>query len=236
MSLALARRAVADAEAARAALAAASAAAAPDLLDELASEEELAGSPGDAKTWRLAALVGVTCLLAIATAIVLLRQHGSPNDDVGLQLPPNSSPRGSTPSASSPASGSSPSAATTSGGTPSSTTPKPTASQAAHRSTSTKPTPTTAATHRGAPGTNPSVHAAKGALDQDCGPHCYQLVVTLSAIPAGTHSVACWSSHGGMFASYQTSAVTSSDCSLQKPNASVWAVVDGKYRSNTVAW
>lgn len=244
MSLALVRRA-ADLEAARAAAAARAAgigaSTSPDLLDDLASED--ADSDREPKAWRLPALVGVTCLLALATAIVLLQQHGSPpSDDLGL--PVTSSPAGTgvstpgVPSGPSRASGisdgpSRPSGVPTSPGTPSATKSKPSASQAAHRSSSA---PTTPRTTTRPPAPTGSAHLTKGALDDQCGPHCYRLIVTLSGFASGTHQVACWSSHGGMFASYRTSSATSSDCSLQKPNASVWVVVDGRSRSNTVAW
>jgi hypothetical protein len=75
-----------------------------------------------------------------------------------------------------------------------------------------------------------------GAPDQQCGPHCYRVVVTLADFPSGTHRVACWGGHGGLFASYTTSAVTSATCSYRKPHDSVWVIVDGTYRSNTVSW
>ena len=229
MSLALTRRA-ADLEAMRAA-AALRAARGADLLDDFASDDGLR-SRRDGKAWRLLALVAVTCLIAISIALVLLQQHGSPTGGTGLPLP--TAHGGPASDGTSRVSGTSPapSSATAHPPTPSPTTSKPTASQAAHRnSTSARPP-----THRPPPGPTPSVHVVKGAADGACGPHCFQLIVTLSAFAAGTHHVDCWTSHGGQFASYDTSAVTSSDCAVQKPNASVWAVVDGKYRSNSVGW
>jgi hypothetical protein len=78
------------------------------------------------------------------------------------------------------------------------------------------------------------VELAKGAL-ATCGPHCFNLIVTLRNFGAGTHTVTCWSGHDGQFASYSTTETTSSQCSYRRPNDTVWVVVDG-HRSNAVIW
>lgn len=68
-----------------------------------------------------------------------------------------------------------------------------------------------------------------------CGPHCYNLVVSLRDFTGGSHTVTCFSGHDGQFGSYPTSATTSTGCSYSHPHDTVWVVVDG-HRSNTVTW
>jgi hypothetical protein len=211
-----------------------------DLMDELAAEDEDAETGRDVRVLRLAALVVMTCLLAAAAAIVLLHQRGStPHNDVGLVQPTgsNAAPSGATPT-SRPSSAPSARHSTqpTSPATPSSSKPKPTASQVAKRSSSSAPSRTTSTTRSGAPPAARSVHLAKGGLDPSCGPHCYQLVVTLSDFAAGAHHITCLSQHGGQFGSYTTSATTSAGCADRRPHDVVWVLVDGSYRSNTVTF
>jgi hypothetical protein len=214
-------------------------------IDALALAEDGGADTRDVKLWRVGALVGLTCLLAAAAAIVLLNQHGSGKADLGL-------PRTTAPSRAAPPLDPS---VDPSGGptrvpaeTPTAvkiTGPAPPtrskASQAAARSTSTAsrratsaPPSRAARTSSAAPGR--SVHLVKGALDRPCGPHCYYLVVTLVAFPGGTHSVACWAGRGGLFARYTMTAATSATCFYKRPRDSVWVVVDGTDRSNTLGW
>jgi len=61
-------------------------------------------------------------------------------------------------------------------------------------------------------------------------------VVSLTGFGRSAHQVACWAGHGGLFGQYPTSSSTSSGCSYRHPHDVVWVVVDGRYRSNTVAW
>jgi hypothetical protein len=231
MSLALTQR--------MAAVAAAHAEAAPappdGLLDEFGSEPAADEPARDVRVWRLAAIVCATCVLAAVVAIVLLNQHGSRHrSNVGLPLTSgpattrdgqasSSSTAQSTQASAHPSTSASPTKSSTS---PSKSKTSPKASPVSDRSTSAA---------QGS-GSIPSVHAARGALDPSCGPHCYHLVVTLSGFSGGAHQVTCFSDHGGELGSYTTSSTTSSGCSDRRPHDSVYAVVDGRYRSNRVTW
>jgi hypothetical protein len=233
MSLALTRR-MAAAEAASSASAAEQQPAAPPggLLDDFGSEPETGESARDVRLWRLAALVCVICVLAATAAILLLHQHGSPHrPHVGLPL--------TTSLATSPAtSPSSPAARAT----PTST--RPSLSQTATKSTAapsrTKRPPTTSpvadSSTSAHTGSALGAHVARGSLDPSCGPHCYQLVVTLSGSAGGAHQVTCWSTHGDQLGSYTTASTTSSGCTDRRPRDSVYAIVDGRIRSDTVSW
>lgn len=226
MSLALARRVSAEES--------------PGLLDGLATEQET--DPGsaarDVKLWRLAALVCVICVLAATAAILLLHQHGSRHADLGQPLTTSAGgtaePSASaTPSADSAVGSARPGttpATSTTGATPSRTRARATATQAAAHPTSAARATSSART------SSPAVQLARGATDPRCGPHCYLLVVTLSAFPGGQHKIQCWSQHAGLLATYTASAATSAGCSDRRPRDSAWAVVDGRIRSNTVTW
>jgi hypothetical protein len=214
---------------------------APGLIDALgfAEEEDAVAPPTqpDVRIWRLAAVVGIGCLVVATFAILLLRSGGSPTAHRGAlpvsTTPATSSavPRSSELQSSDLRSRATPtsSVARTPTRTKSSPTPSPTHSRRRATSSSAAPRTRTLAETR-------AVTVAKGALTGQCGPHCYQLVVSLSGFPGGTHRVACWAQRGGMFGNYTTSANTSAACAYKRPNDSVWAVVDGRYHSNTITW
>lgn len=210
----------------------------PGLIDALGFAEEDDAAPRaqrDVRMWRLAAVICVGCLVAAVIAIVVLRSGGGSAKSHSGALP-GPATSGSSPGAVGPLSSNlaSPSLRTSTAEatpTPTKSSPSPSRTRSGARSSSSSTTPESspvAATR--------SVRAAKGALDNGCGPHCYRLVVTLSAFPVGPHKVACWSEHGGLFGSYTTSATTSDACAFRRPHDSVWAVVDDRYRSNAVLW
>jgi hypothetical protein len=60
--------------------------------------------------------------------------------------------------------------------------------------------------------------------------------VLLSGFSGGAHQVTCQAGRGGTFGQYTTSSQASAQCAYRRPNDSVWVVVDGQYRSNTLAW
>lgn len=226
MSLALARRASETAVTA-------------DLTDALGFGDEAAPAAPDVRVWRLGALVLACCVFAAAAAFLLLRQHGSGQHDTALPVSSTSSSTGPTPSSSS---------AATSTGAPTQPVARTSATPSTTKPASSHGEPSSSAVTSGSSqnqGSSPrsslasatrTVHAAQGALDESCGRHCYRLVVTLSAFPAGSHRVTCWALRGGVFGSYTTSSTTSTGCAYRHPHDSVWVIVDGRYRSNTVSW
>lgn len=228
LSLALIRRAAAEAGSGA-------------LIDEFAAEDDSGDGGRDVRVWRFVGLVALVCVLAAAAAIVLLHQHGSGKRNAGL---PVLAAPGTT--------------ASTSGLTPASTTRRPSTSSlpstrvtpSPSRSTSPRPSRTatrsTSSTPTSAPPSTPpsrtraiparSVQVAQGAVATQCGPHCYLVSVTLSGFPSGSYRVTCQATRGGLFGQYTTSSSVSAQCSYRRPNDSVWVVVDGRYRSNTLAW
>lgn len=211
---------------------------------------------------RLAAFVVLICALAAGTAFVLLRQGGGGGQEPHLAAPlgtdsspgpaPNGqgwTPRGTSRSgapASATDSASTKAASTTAKSSTarrSTSAAASTSTAAARRSTATSstsaaPRPTTSAARTSTTTTNPAstprtVHLTKGSA---CGQHCYWLVVNLSGFSGGAHTIVCWAGHGGLFGRYTTSSQTSSGCKYSHPHDAVWVVVDGSYRSNTVAW
>jgi hypothetical protein len=229
MSLALARRSAADA----------------GLIDSLGLAETGGAAPAgrDARLWRLALLVCAICVLAVVGALLLLHQHGGrPADLAGAPTTTAGSPSPSP--AGTPAVTSSPTPSPT--GSPAPRTPAPSTSPSTGRSGSpsevalhsTSPARgTVARTSAGRPpGTPRSVALARGGAGTQCGPHCYSLVVTLAGFPGGSHAVACFSGHSGRFGGYSTTAATSSGCTFKRPHDTVWVLVDGRYRSNTLTW
>lgn len=229
MSLALARRTAAV----QAAHASAAAAPAGGLMDEFASDESGPDEPArDVNVLRLAAIVCITCLLAAATAVLLLHQHGTTNKHNALPFT-TSSGAGSSPAGpytSSRAGSTRPDGTTQ-------TTPSPTPSRSKSPTASARPsTPRNRASRTSLASATRTVRVAKGSLDSGCGPHCYRLVVTLSGFSGGTHQVTCWSTHGDQLGSYSTSSSTSAGCTDRRPRDSVYAIVDNRYRSNTVSW
>jgi hypothetical protein len=229
MSLALTQR--------MAAVAAAQASVPPPagLLDEFGPEPETDEPERDVRMWRLAAIVCLTCVLAAVVAIVLLNQHGSPHrSNAGLPFTtaPGTSPGGASSSGSS--AGESSRDASAQPSSPSVT--KSSASPSKSKKTSAPASPVSDRSTSSPAGPTPTVQIARGASDPTCGRHCYRIVVQLSAFTAGSHRIACISSHGGQFGSYTTSSTTSSGCADRRPHDSAYVIVDGKYRSNTVSW
>lgn len=222
---------------------------------------EGAGPAATVSVRRVAVLVLVVCLLALGGAALLLHGGGG-GHRVDLSIPLGTSrvelstvPLGAPDDSSA---GAGTSSAPRSHSRPS--TASPTASPRRDRSAARNASPTRGTSTRPAPSSSssppstshpspspppstsrhPSPPAAPAvALGQHssgtCGPHCHTLVVTLSGFPSGAHQVSCYDDHARQFASYTTSSTTSSGCSYDRPNASVYVIVDGT-RSNTVSW
>jgi hypothetical protein len=229
MSLALTRRMAAV----QAAQATAVVAPAGGLMDEFAPDEPEDDHPDrDVNVLRLAAIVCITCLVAAAIAVLLLRQDGSSPKHAAL---PFSTSSGAGSGAASTANAG-PASGRTSTTTAAGPSPSPSSSPSRTKSRSASPSPSPSRSRTSLASATRTVRVAKGAADADCGPHCYRLVVTLSAFPGGTHHISCVALRGGVFGTYTTSSTTSSGCSYRRPNDSVWAVVDNTYRSSTLNW
>jgi len=235
------------------------------LMDDLGFEDDRdvfvvgAATPATGTTpatWRVATFAIVTILLIGVTAIFLINTGGGSGKTpvaepsvsqtstipVGLpdSQPPTATstksvpqthlpPLGATPSArssgsSSSASSSSPSSSGASSAPGSSTSSSPPQSSSPQSSTPPPPPPT------------PSVTLAQGSPAARSCHKCVVLAVTLVDFAIGPHAVTCFSSSGGAFMSYTTVAMHSADCAYPSNGASVWVVVDGKYKSNVVVW
>lgn len=225
-------------------------------MDDLGFGEGRDPAAADPRPWRLAALVGVICIVVLLLAIALLNVGGGGRKPTDVGLPSVSN----TPSAALPtpteASGTVPT--TPSAATP--TTPTPTTTHphtSAHPSHTTHPATTTAAASTSAtptpqphtstvvptPSPVPSVAVSAGARDYRCGNNCRFVVVRLANL-AGSHLVQCFSAGGHLYGGdtvgaaqhqYVTESAVSYTCSFRGPGA-VWVVVDGKYESNHVSW
>lgn len=219
----------------------------------------------DRRSWWLVGLVAATCVLSVATALLLFSQPGSRHSPAALPsastagsaaigLPPSAPlfatsaggpvvpgtpthrrTRTSTRTSSRSATGTATSSVragssrtTTGTTTTGATSAQPSATTSVPRSSATRTT--------APPSAQPSVHLAKGGRDPSCGPHCYVLVVTLVNFSGGTHTVACNAQRAGQFATYTTSATTSSNCSYDRMHDTLWVRVDGTYVSNSVSW
>jgi hypothetical protein len=206
------------------------------LMDALgfgaADEAGDAPARSDVRAWRLAAVLTVGCLVTAILALVLLRSGGSQHPEVAA--PPSTSGSSSAPFA--PGGTSAPGSPPTTTAALTSTSLTPSRSASASHTRSHAASPSSPAPATSAVAATRAVRVSKGASDTACGPHCYRVNVALSGFPGGTHRVACWSAHGGLFGSYGTSALTSAKCAFRRPNDTVWVVVDGTYRSNAVVW
>ncbi|HKC28254.1 MAG TPA: hypothetical protein VKB75_09605 [Jatrophihabitans sp.] len=200
-------------------------------------------APGtmDVRTWRVLAFAVGTCLLLALGAFLLLHQPTGPTSKVAQPLATagSTSPFATLPTGLASASATS--------ATRSSHPARPSTSRVHPHTTAHSASPTLITTTRATakPSTptpshirhvTPSVAAAKGSPGFLCGPHCFYVDVTLSGFPAGTHSISCYSDQRGQFASYVTSSRTSAVCEYSKNNDTVWVIVDGRYKSNTVQW
>lgn len=226
-------------------------------MDELDFSTAPDTALGEPRTWRLAGFVAAFCVLAIAAAIVLLNQGGTPQRrDVDLALP------SSTPSVQVSAAPASPTAlptgptttypvyhrhpkasalrtATTRAVRPTSgsslpivlPSPPPTYVRPPSRPPSSSvanPPPTTASVSLAE---GPRTHACAGSMN-----HCHVLVVTLSNLFGGQR-VECYANNTLVpFSSYITASPVSYGCAYNRPGSTVWVVVDGIYESNRVVW
>lgn len=225
-----------------------------EFMDALGFAEGRDVSTRDARTWRVAVLVVLTCLVALASAILLLDHRGGQSHLNADVVFPSTTPTERVAPA--PESfGLLPTAAVstaphpvrkllrTTRAAPSSTVRmRPTSSArsqppVAPPTTSTLPAPPTTPTPTPTPSPARTVTLAKGPRDQICQPHCYFLVVRLTNF-VGEQHVECFSSLDPSvpFDSYDTPFAVSDNCYYNRPGATVWVLVDGVYKSNELTW
>jgi hypothetical protein len=224
-------------------------------MDELDFSTAPDTALGDPRTWRIAGFVGAFCVVAIAAAIVLLNQGGTPQRrNVDLALPSSTptvqlsaapaSPTAPTAGATTtypvyhrhPKASTSPTATTghvlrTTGSSLTVVLPPPTYVR------SPSPPPTSSATSP--PPTGASVSLTEGPRSHACAGsmnRCHVLVVTLTNLYGGQR-VECYANNALVpFSSYITASPVSYGCAYSRAGATVWVVVDGIYESNRVVW